>query len=705
VLHLTAARHDRASAKQLIDRINATAVGVGMTLKPVRSDELNTAAGEGGLFRSILLTLAVLVVGAAAASVVNLLTAIGLERAHELAVLRSLGVSRRQAVWLMTTEAGCYGVVAAVVGATLAVPLAGALAGRLADHFAHLSADRGREQVELALTVRPSTVAVGVLLMVGVVMLTARAAARRVLARDLDSVLRGDLLRQPPAPSGLVRPAVGLAAGAYCLGAASSSGAGGTLLYIGVTVLLAAWWLLVRRGRPDREVVDRRAAMAGLVWAFAGSALLGDFSQGVQAGFGVITVAGELAIVCACVLLSSRLRSVMRRVRFYAPGGQPQVALLAAGANAEESRDRSGLAMGTVAAALFAVAALTVLGNASGEPVSRQGGGFDVVATSVADAGVESLRSLPEAGTVVGVPSAVQPEQRYRVEDESERRMTVPYPVRLAAVDAELVAAQRFRVADALPGYGTATQALQAVLNDADKAVLDRYSRPEGAHPGDDVVLDTPSGVRRFRLIAVLDTFLLNTVFLSDTSFGAATTRRGDTLVLARAAPGVARPALKQALLRAGRDVGLAPKTVDESRRDVIAVNRTFTDLFAVLLLLSLLVAITSLAAGVVRNARERRRELGVLRALGMGRRHVALLLAAEPVLAATLGATVGLGVGLLLLRVLFAVGFSDLPFLIDWGRLALVVLAVEALLCITCWLAAWPASRRDLEADLADAG
>jgi putative ABC transport system permease protein len=705
VLHLTAARHDRGAAKQLIDRVNATAVGVGMTLKPVRSDDLQTAAGEGGLFHSILLTLALLVVAAGAASVVNLLTAVGLERAHELAVLRALGLSRQQARRLLMTEAGCYGLVAAATGAALAIPLAGALAGRLSQHFAELSSDRGREQVELALTVRPWTVLLGVLLMVAVVTMTARAAAGRILARDLDSVLRGDLLRQPPVPSGLARPAIGLAVGAYCLGAASSSGAGGTLLYIGLTVLLAAWWLLARRNQQDRGRLDRRAAVAGLVWAFGGSALLGDFSQGVQAGFGVITVAGELAIVCVCVLLSARLRGVMRRVRSYAPGGLPQVALLAAGANAEESRDRSGLAMGTVAAALFAVAALTVLGNASGLSASRQGGGFDVLATSVADAGVESLRSLPEAAAVVGVPSTVQPERRYRVEDESERRMTVPYPVRVASVDAELVAAQRFGVADALPGYGNAAQALQAVLNDDDKAVLDRYARPEGAQPGDDVVLDTPSGVRRFRLIAVLDTFLLNTVFLSDTSFGAVTTRRGDTMVLARSAPGVSRPALKDALLGAGRDVGLAPKTVDEARRDVIAVNRTFTDLFAVLLLLSLLVAITSLAAGVMRTARERRRELGVLRALGAERRHVALLLAAEPVLAATLGATVGLGVGLLLLRVLFAVGFSELPFLIDWGRLGIVVLAVEALMCVTCWLAAWPASRRDVEADLADLG
>src|SRR3954468_18761604 len=107
VLHLTAARHTRQAAKQLIDRINATAVGVGMTMQPVRSDELRTASGEGGLFHSILLTLALLVVAAGAASVVNLLTAVGLERAHEVAILRALGVSRRHARRLLMTEAGC----------------------------------------------------------------------------------------------------------------------------------------------------------------------------------------------------------------------------------------------------------------------------------------------------------------------------------------------------------------------------------------------------------------------------------------------------------------------------------------------------------------------------------------------------------------------------------------------------------------------
>ncbi|MFN2538735.1 MAG: ABC transporter permease [Mycobacteriales bacterium] len=701
VLHLAARSHDKDDAKALIDRLNPTALGLGLSLRPVRAEALETAGGEGGLFRSILLALAVLVTAAAAAAVVNLLTALGLERARELAVLRAWGLTDKQTARLLVMESAAYGLFAAVVGTVLAVPLARSLAGALADHFAQLSAGRGREQVRLGLDLNPWTVASGVVVMVVVVSLAARSAARRVLAADVDRVLRGEV-PGPARPDGQRRAIVVLSAGCLCLGAGL---AGGPLLYLGLTLLLATGWLYRRRQHEDPGRFDRAAAVGGLLWAFVGAAVLGDFAQGVQAGFGIITVAGLLAIGCGCVLATDRLRDVMRRVRGYAPRGVPQAALLAAGASAQQRRDRSGLAMATVAAALFTVASLAVLGNAAGQPATRQGGGFDALGTSVADADVDRLRALPEAGAVVGLPSAIQPEERFRVEDDGGRRMTVPYPVRVAGLNPQFVAAQRFGLAAALPGYGRAVDALQAVLVGDDKAVLDRSSRPEGAQPGDDVVLDTPGGVRRFRLVAVLDTFLVNSVLLSDTSFRSVATARGDTMVLARAAAGTSRTTLAHALARTDRGVGLDAKTVDEARADVIAANRTFTDVFALMVVLALLVSLTSVAAGVTRSARERRHELAVLRALGATRRHIVLVLAAEPVLTTTLGATLGLGVGLLLLRVLFAVGYSDLTFLVDWPRLGLAVLAVEVLTVLGCCLAAVPAARRRLEADLADLG
>jgi hypothetical protein len=91
--------------------------------------------------------------------------------------------------------------------------------------------------------------------------------------------------------------------------------------------------------------------------------------------------------------------------------------------------------------------------------------------------------------------------------------------------------------------------------------------------------------------------------------------------------------------------------------------------------------------------------------AVGLLLARTVLLLVAEPALTTGLGVTVGLGVGLALLRVLFAVGYSDLPFLVDWTMLAASVAGSWLLLVVACCAAAWPAARRPWRQDLADLG
>ncbi len=137
----------------------------------------------------------------------------------------------------------------------------------------------------------------------------------------------------------------------------------------------------------------------------------------------------------------------------------------------------------------------------------------------------------------------------------------------------------------------------------------------------------------------------------------------------------------------------------------MVAVNRTFTDVFAVMLVLGLAVAVASIAAYLARAARERRAALAVLRAVGLRHRSVVLALAAEPVLAGAVGTVLGLAVGLGILRALFAVGFSDLAFLVDWARVGLVAGATLALLVVVCLAAAALTTPRDVAAGLRDLG
>jgi putative ABC transport system permease protein len=687
----------REAAKSFVDALDPLARRTGVVLQPVKEDALDTAAGEGGLFRSILLTLAVLVVASAIGGTVELVRSLVRERNDEVAYLRAAGAPRQLLARALVVETTLYGVVGAAVGGLLAVPVSGALAGALADHLASLDAGRGRETVALATTVRPATVLIGVVTVLVVAAVAGRSAARRALAAEPEVLLRGDLVPGPPAAAGLRRPVALLAVGALCVGAGSSGVA--ALLYLGLTLVLASWWVWRRRTGGPR--VDVRAAAAGLVWAVAGAAALGNFKQGVQAGFGVITVAGLVAVLCACVLAVPHLRRVMRLLRSYVARGPAQLALLAAAARAERHGGRSGLTAGVVAGSFFGVVALAVLGSAAALPVARQAGGFTVLGTSVVGVDAAALSAAaPAARPVIAVPHAQLPERAYRVEDANGSRGTVPYPVRLMAAEPDLVARQQWRLATSLPQYRSAAEALTAVITDGDKAVVDRYARPEGAQPGDDVVIDLGTGPRRFHLIAVLDTFLLNGVLVSDSAFRDSGLAHGSTFVLASGGAAAVRE-----LDAAGRSDGLEVKTAGRRAADVVSVNRAFTDVFAVVLGLALGIALTSMAAGVVRSGRERRAELGVLRSLGMSRRAVLLELAGEPVLVTLVGIGIGAAVGVAVLRTLFAVGYSDLPFVLPLGQLVALAAGTASLSALVCALAAWPATRVRPDVGLADLG
>jgi putative ABC transport system permease protein len=700
-LHLDVRENGRDAAEDVIRSLTPEAQRLGVALAPVKEDALDLADEEGGLFRSILLSLAVLVLLAATAASVELLTALNVERLRELAVLRAVGLSESLAAKLLSAEALLYAAVGVALGVLLALPTSAALARALADHFAALEQGRGREQVPLTTDVGLLPVVVGAVVVAMAAVLAARASGRRVLAADLDAQLRGEA-QAVATPSGSGRTVAALVCGAWLLGAGTtaSSGGGGALTYLGLTLLLAAGWLRARRRSIELPRTDTRWALGALVWSLAGAALLGDFASGVQAGFGVLTVAGVLSVTAAASLVAPRLRRLVRAVRRGVRSGDVHVPLLVGAAWTSVERDRAVSRTATVGGTLFIAAALTVLGSAQALPVERQSGGFDALGTAVVDLDVPALRNVPEVEALVAVPHTDVAETAYAVEDEDGARNSVPYPVRLVAGTAELAQVQSFGLADTLPEYATAQLALEAVNRDEDKAVVDRYALPEGAAVGDDVVLEVRGAQRRFTLVAVLDTYLLDAVVVGPRSFDDLAARSGDTFVLAAGRPGLV-PALGAAAAASGLDL----RTVEQVREQVIRVNRTFTDVFAVMLLLSLVVVVVSIGAATVRTGRQRRSELGVLQAVGVRRAGLLTALVVEPVLAAAIGAAVGLAVGLVVLRLLFALGYSALAFVLDPARLAGAVGLTLLLVVVTSVIAARAVVPREPGPALADLG
>ena len=703
VTHLRVADPGRDGAEAGVDALAHLVAPFELDIETVKQDAIDLADEDGGLFRSILLTLSFLVVGAAIVAVRGLLLTLAEERGAELAVLRALGARRAVAGALLRMEAAAYGIVGALLGGLAGIPLGTRMAELLVDHFATLNAGRGREQVTIPAEVDPATVVTGIVLVALVAVLTGGSAAKLALATPTNEVLRGgSLTGGHPRPTGR-RVVLTTGIGALTLGMGVS---GGPLLYIGLTILLGGWWMAVR-GRPGADVgaVDRRAAWWGLAWSVLGAAALTDAGAGVQSAFGVLIVGGASAIFCAAVLLRTRLRSSMRLIRTWVPLGPAQSALIIAGARAERERRRSTTTMLTLGAVLFMIAALSVLGSAQALPVERQAGGFDVIARSVATLQTRDWQDVPGVSAVGRLSESWLPQTAYTVQARGGPPLTVPYPVRVAAPTAQLASVQAFGLAAAVDGIESAAQALAMVSTAQGAAVVDRAALPEGAKVGDDVVIDGGVAPRRLRLIAVLDTYLLSSVIVHEGDLAAVAELRGPTTALIRVEDG-ADPAQVVAALEATlASAGVTADTVERVRADVIAVNQTFTDVFALLLLLGLVVAVASVAAYVVRAARERRRHLSVARALGMRTGAVTLSLAAEPALAAVVGTALGLTVGLGLLRVLFALGFSDLAFVVNWGRVAVVSAGSLGLLILACGIAAVVSLPRDVAAGLRDLG
>ncbi len=114
---------------------------------------------------------------------------------------------------------------------------------------------------------------------------------------------------------------------------------------------------------------------------------------------------------------------------------------------------------------------------------------------------------------------------------------------------------------------------------------------------------------------------------------------------------------------------------------------------------LTLLVGMAALAVTGSRAVVERRQQIGMLRALGFHRAHVQAIFLIESLLVGATGVALGLALGLVLCRNIFAVDFfeqfqSRLSLLVPWRDLAIICgAALAASLCAAA-LPAWQAGR-----------
>jgi len=234
------------------------------------------------------------------------------------------------------------------------------------------------------------------------------------------------------------------------------------------------------------------------------------------------------------------------------------------------------------------------------------------------------------------------------------------------------------------------TRALAHTMPNTDNvAISEPFATRFGTKVGDDVPIDTPSGLVAFHVVAIYNDYSSDAgIVLADSRTFARLFHDPSVNSLAiYAKPGVDLHDLRSRVIRSVLPLRIDVQTTRELRALVIEIfNRTFAITYA-LYIISITIAVLGVVSTLFALVLERRREIGLLRYLGLTVGEVRSMVFYEAAYIGGLGGVTGVAVGILLaLLLIFDINRQAFGWLIElhmpWDFLgeAIVLVVVAAL-------------------------
>jgi putative ABC transport system permease protein len=267
------------------------------------------------------------------------------------------------------------------------------------------------------------------------------------------------------------------------------------------------------------------------------------------------------------------------------------------------------------------------------------------------------------------------------------RGLTIPFRGRITNLGATNLSGLATGNAVRLLG-GADPVALSRTLPGTDSVLISEpFASKFSLGPGDRFPLDTPSGPVTFTVAAVYNDYSSDAglILMDVTTYRRLYRDPALSSLAVYARPGVDLPALRAAIVRSVLPLRIDTETTRELRALVIAVfDRTFAITYA-LYVISITIAVLGVVSTLFALVLERRREIGLLRYLGLRTRDVRRMVYFEAGFIGVLGGVFGVAIGVLLaLLLIFVINRQAFGWLIElhmpWDFLAealvLVVLA-----------------------------
>jgi putative ABC transport system permease protein len=658
----------------------------GIEIQKVKQDVLEAADDNAKEFTELFGGIGAFSVIAGILLLVNIFVMLAEERKSELGILRAVGMRRNQLVRTFGMEGGIYAVIAALAGAMVGIGV-----GRVVVLVAHglfQASEEERFRVSLRFTAERSSLVSGFVIGGAIALITVWGTSLRMGRLNVIRAIRE--LPEPPRADhrrrGLVLGILGM-------------GLGGLLSVAGITSRswfgamagppLMAWSAVpvLARMAPRRVVVSLSCAFV-LFWGVFCFILLPDTFEG--ADIPTFVVQG-IILVSAAVALGATNSDVMGGLlkRAIRPGARRARGLSArlAVAYPMARRFRTSMLLGMYALVMFVLTFLAVFNELFSAQAPRftneTRAGYDIVVDSnpANPVTVERLEEQPEVVAAAPLLRG-EPEFTTAAHPEADR-----WP--LTGFDQRLLERGLPALGDRQPRFPDDQSAWRAVLDDPGLAIVSDFFLQEGGgppearlHPGDRITVVNPAtGERRDLTVAGLSEsdWLFNGVMagarlVSELMGPDAVANRHYVAVRPGVDPEEAAVSLTGRLLANGVDADAIGALIDHQ----LEQQEGFLRLMQGYLALGLLIGIAGLGVVMVRSVRERRRQIGMLRAMGFPSRVVRGAFLMEAGFVAVQGIVTGVVLALVVSYQLLTnsdtFGEQGLDFVVPWAALAVLV-------------------------------
>ena len=638
-----------ALTDQVVAQLETALADVDARIMPLKKDTLRDAKANGEQFTQLFGSIGFFSVLAGILLLVNIFVMLAQERKTELGMLRAIGLRRAGLVGSFSIEGWLYALASSVLGTIAGMGLGKVIVVVAAGIFSNPCEEFSLE-LRYAANVGSITSGFGLGFFISLVtvLITSLSIARLNVIRAIRDLPEPPRSRRQALWLAVLGAVLVLLGAQTFIGAIASDSAPGVLL--GPVMIGGGLVLLLRRFVPFRPLAS---VVATVVIVFSISCFDLFPSAFEDSEIFVFVIMGVILIGSAVGMVSLNQEAVGRALRRVG-GGSRSMSLRLGLAYPLARKFRTGMILSMYALVVYTLVFMTVFSHLFAKQINdftaKVSGGFDLqMVTNRSSPVPASAVSAVQGVRAVSAISNADAQFQQTCEKCDEEFKSWP----ASTIDETMLREGPPALDARLPEFSSDDEVYRRLMSDPNAFVPTRFFLQDGGgppgrtvQPGDSVVIKDPESgrTRTLRVLATAEAGFGNFLALISPAtmqelFG---NRQSPNVSFIAVAPGVdadeVATELNGRFVEAGADA--------ESFRSMVSENlgqqTQFFRLIQGYLALGLLVGIAGLGVVMVRAVRERRRQIGVLRALGFEPAAVRRAFMLESAFVATEGILIG---------------------------------------------------------------